>query len=928
LRALVIGDIPAIPWTNLTGVPALPATKAAAASNWLNSYSSATGLFTAAQPAFTDITGVATLAQIPTGYLWSNLGNAGGNLTLANAAFTTEFDQTSNAVWLWKNTTVATALTVNASPLHSFAANYWTGSASAADTWTIGSSMAAGTNGISTLTIAHTGSTGAATVSVPGLLSNPSQYWGGGGGDPAGIGSTGAGGVYIGTGYGTPSAAKFIIGDGTGWQLQFAKRTASVNTTMAYITDQGSISGTNFYISGTQIQASNLLNGTTGTAGSAIVLAGGSPAFTGTPTATTPAASDSSTKVATTAFVKNTTGQTTIGVAGATQGILSLQGTTSSPGTLILGSGSQHGIISGGNYLSSDQYTVMGGVGNPRLGDMTNGWWGDYQDEFAYASQKGATTTFSIAPSSGSASAMFQDDTTTALWNSGVTLPSLQITVDFTTTSAGNIPNRGNGYFNPALTFRSGGTLLNTLQCEFWLITTQSYTVSNIAVAANVLTLTTSVSAANFFNNQQISFTGVGTATWLNVATISNIAIDGSNNLTVTCANNFVVGQTIKLTGLTTATFLEAQIVTIATASTTQFTASFTHALYASAVDTGTAAPFVMVTTVSGATVTCSITAPNYASTADTGTTQVGTGANSWMTAYNTTSAQSVMYGSGGNTGQLWIMGPAGIPCFPDGPVIRKIRYTFGITSPLTNNFSIQRMMCYHATAPTDPWHIHTGGVATGFGSMYGNLQLISNTAATSGTTNTSPSLLFDANYWTGSASAQDQWSLTQSLAAGTNGVSTLTLAHTGSSAGAQLNIPCSINQTGGSFTGVAFILAGATYALGINGRSRIYSPADGTLELTNTAATGFNTLQFFTDTGISRLAANSLAIGNGTVGDFSGSLKLTTLQLAASASAPTSAATAGTAGQMVYFGGLAYLCTVTGAAGSATWSKVNLTAV
>ena len=36
---------------------------------------------------------------------WSNLQNAGGNLTLSNAAFTTTFNQTSAVAWLWANTT-------------------------------------------------------------------------------------------------------------------------------------------------------------------------------------------------------------------------------------------------------------------------------------------------------------------------------------------------------------------------------------------------------------------------------------------------------------------------------------------------------------------------------------------------------------------------------------------------------------------------------------------------------------------------------------------------------------------------------------------------------------------------------------------------------------------------------------------------------
>jgi hypothetical protein len=105
---------------------------------------------------------------------WSSLTAAGGNLQINNAGFTTEFDQTSNVAWLWNNTTVATALTTNASPLLELAANYWTGAASAQDLWTIGSSLAAGTNGASTLTIAHSGSTGYAIVDIPSAIHSSS----------------------------------------------------------------------------------------------------------------------------------------------------------------------------------------------------------------------------------------------------------------------------------------------------------------------------------------------------------------------------------------------------------------------------------------------------------------------------------------------------------------------------------------------------------------------------------------------------------------------------------------------------------------------------------------------------------------------------------------------------------------------------------
>ena len=40
------------------------------------------------------------------------------------------------------------------------------------------------------------------------------------------------------------------------------------------------------------------------------------------------------------------------------------------------------------------------------------------------------------------------------------------------------------------------------------------------------------------------------------------------------------------------------------------------------------------------------------------------------------------------------------------------------------------------------------------------------------------------------------------------------------------------------------------------------------------------------------------------------------------------SAGTAGTAGEIIYYSGLLYFCSVTGAAGSATWNKLNMTAV
>jgi hypothetical protein len=80
--------------------------------------------------------------------------------------------------------------------------------------------------------------------------------------------------------------------------------------------------------------------------------------------------------------------------------------------------------------------------------------------------------------------------------------------------------------------------------------------------------------------------------------------------------------------------------------------------------------------------------------------------------------------------------------------------------------------------------------------------------------------------------------------------------------------------------------------------------------------------------TGLTYVSDGVLGIGNSTAGDCSGTLKLTTVQMAASGGAPTSAGTAGTAGQIIYFGGLVYFCSVTGGVGAATWNKLNMTAV
>jgi len=50
---------------NVSGTPALPATTPAITSKWLDAYDATTGFFSQTQPAFSDLTGAATAAQVP-----------------------------------------------------------------------------------------------------------------------------------------------------------------------------------------------------------------------------------------------------------------------------------------------------------------------------------------------------------------------------------------------------------------------------------------------------------------------------------------------------------------------------------------------------------------------------------------------------------------------------------------------------------------------------------------------------------------------------------------------------------------------------------------------------------------------------------------------------------------------------------------------
>lgn len=65
------------------------------------------------------------------------------------------------------NTTAATSGTSQSSPTLVIQGNYWTGAASAADSWTFKNTIANGTNGAATLTLTHAGTTGTVGLTMP-----------------------------------------------------------------------------------------------------------------------------------------------------------------------------------------------------------------------------------------------------------------------------------------------------------------------------------------------------------------------------------------------------------------------------------------------------------------------------------------------------------------------------------------------------------------------------------------------------------------------------------------------------------------------------------------------------------------------------------------------------------------------------------------
>lgn len=126
--------------------------------------------------------------------------------------------------------------------------------------------------------------------------------------------------------------------------------------------------------------------------------------------------------------------------------------------------------------------------------------------------------------------------------------------------------------------------------------------ISGFSITSNVLTFTgnNNFIVGNMFQVSGLT-TPVGVTLNEQVFTVTaaipsstfpltSVAVNGSNVLTILAINNLVVGQQVLFTGVGTATFLNGQTVTVLASglSGTQFKANFTHASYGPTTDFGT----------------------------------------------------------------------------------------------------------------------------------------------------------------------------------------------------------------------------------------------------------------------------------------------------------------------------------------------------
>jgi hypothetical protein len=241
-------------------------------------------------------------------------------------------------------------------------------------------------------------------------------------------------------------------------------------------------------------------------------------------------------------------------------------------------------------------------------------------------------------------------------------------------------------------------------------------------------------------------------------------------------------------------------------------------------------------------------------------------------TAYVATAAGAYLPLAGGTmTGAIQMTSGLAINWNADSGISRLAANNIGFGNGTPGDYS-GTIQCGYATV-----HVNLSVIGNTF--YYSSINMQATGTATSGQNYGSVAITAGGTFYN-SGVAYDYWNFQTLMGTGTAPTSTLYFSHSGSTGQTYFQIP---------------------------------------------SATVF---EWSTDAGISRLGAASLAIGNGTAGDTTGQITATTFTVAASGAAPTSAGTAGTVGQIITHGGFMYFCSVTGAAGAATWNKLTMSAV
>ena len=149
---------------------------------------------------------------------------------------------------------------------------------------------------------------------------------------------------------------------------------------------------------------------------------------------------------------------------------------------------SSPGLNAGFSQTSPNLNAIITNFYFPRTADLQNGWFQDYQDEFAYIYGVIGLSYVSVTPTpdnGASVAVIFQDNSSTIEYNTGDTMGTIQIVVNCTNAQ---ITPKGNGTYALGLTFRSDPSRANAnptnIQIECYDNTTSTWdTVYNQPVS-------------------------------------------------------------------------------------------------------------------------------------------------------------------------------------------------------------------------------------------------------------------------------------------------------------------------------------------------------------------------------------------------------------------------------------------------------------